>query len=90
MSVAIGSKRHMNLHIVKFVSAICVLSSSIYFELWQFSDFDSGHFLKFKMAARYLVGSNWYLASYQTIYHNVYVCQFSCFCHKYILRYAGL
>ena len=37
---------------------ICVLSSSMYFELWQFSDFRSGHFFKFKMAARYHVGSN--------------------------------
>ena len=60
MSVAIGSKLHMNLHIVWFVLPICVLSSSIYFELWQFSDFHSGHFFKFKMAARYHVGSNWY------------------------------
>ena len=31
---------------------ICVLSSSIYLELWPFSDFHSGHFFKFKMAAR--------------------------------------
>ena len=23
-------------------------------------------------------------------HHKIYVCQFSCFCHKYILRYAGL
>ena len=43
MSAAIGSKLHMNLHSL-FVP-ICVLSSSIYFELWQFSDFHCGHFL---------------------------------------------
>ena len=36
---------------------IFVLSSSMYFELWQFSDFQQGHFLKFKMAARYHVGT---------------------------------
>ena len=28
-----------------------------YFELWQFSDFHSGHSIKFKMAARYHVDS---------------------------------
>ena len=31
-----------------------VLSSSMYFELCQFSEFHCGHFFKFKMAARYL------------------------------------
>ena len=36
---------------------ICVLSSSMYFELCQFSDFHCGNFFKFKMAARYLAGS---------------------------------
>ena len=36
MSVAIGSKLPVNLHIV-FVP-ICVRSLSILFELWQFSD----------------------------------------------------
>ena len=24
------------------------------------------------------------------MYHKVYLCQFSCCCHTYILRYAGL
>ena len=60
MSVAVSSKLHMNLHIIKFFVPIFVLSSSIYFESWQFSDFQCGHFFKFKMAARYHVDSNWY------------------------------
>ena len=43
MSIAIGSKLRVNLHIV-FVP-ICVRSLSIYFELWQFSDFQCRHFV---------------------------------------------
>ena len=41
MSVAIGSKLRVNLHFVP----ICVRSSSIYFELRQFSDFQCHHFI---------------------------------------------
>ena len=59
MSVAVSSKLHMNLSYSLFVP-IFVLSSSIYFESWQFSDFQCGHFIKFKMTARYHVDSNWY------------------------------
>ena len=42
------------------------------------------------MAIRYHVGNDWFRASYETIYHKVIVCQFSCFCHKYILRYSDI
>ena len=46
MSVAIGSKLHMNTHIIySLILPIFLLSTSIYFELWQFSDFHCGHFL---------------------------------------------
>ena len=44
MSVAIGSKHHVNPHMYGLLVPMCVLSSSICFELCQFSDFHCGHF----------------------------------------------
>ena len=34
-----------------------------------------------------VIGTKFHIKLY---YHKVYLSQFSCFCHKYILRYAGL
>ena len=45
---------------------------------------------KFKMAVRYLVGSDWYQASYKPSYRLVCFCQFVYFFHQYILNYGSL
>ena len=90
MSVAIGANLHMNIHFVQFLRAISVTFFVNTFKLCQFSDFHYDLFVKFKMAVRYHVSSVWCRTSYETIYHNMFVCQFWLFCLKYIVRYAGL
>ena len=90
MSVAIGTKLHMNLHIVQVIRAnLCTVFVNIFlimpvqwFSLWPF--------FKFKMAARYHVGSDWYQSLYEYTYRTVSTCQLVYFLRQYISNYASL
>ena len=71
MSVAIGSKLHMNLHIIV---CLCQFVYSLHQYILNYGSlviFTVAIFLQFKMATSYHVGSNY--VSYETICHKVCV-----------------
>ena len=60
MSVAIGSKLHMNQHRIVCLCHILYFLRQYILNYGSLVIFTVAGFLKFKMAARYHVGSNWY------------------------------